>query len=400
MRRTVNACRVIAVCLLLTGCSWFGGNDDDSTDPVKLGPIEAEITLAPLWDRNIGGAARDRASRLVPALVSGRIFAASADGNIVAMQPGSGRVIWQVDVRDFYTDEELETAFAKKSDAITGGVGGGGDLVVVGTFAGDLVALNQSDGSLAWKARTTSEVLAPPQVHRDMVVAQSIDGKVAVYDTLDGERRWIYTSSVPSLTLRGTTTPVVTDEFIATGFANGRIVILDPERGIAGLDERIAIPQGKSDLERLVDIDGRMVMVDSKLFVVGYQGNLAAIDLQSGRLAWSKEASSIVGLGAGFGNVYLAAADGVIRAFDADSGREVWSTEKLKYRDLTAPVAISSFIAVGDLEGYIHLIAQADGRFVGRRRVHNDPLRSPFVVDGSRIYVMTNSGRLMAFELR
>lgn len=398
--RTLAACRALVVCLLLAGCSWFGGDDEDSTDPVKLEPIKTEISIVPLWDRNIGGAARDRASRLEPVLVSGRIFAASADGNVVAMQPGSGRVIWAIDIHDFYSDEEKATAFAKKSDAITGGVGGGGDLVVVGTFAGDLVALNQSDGSLAWKARTTSEVLAPPRVHGDMVVAQSIDGKVAVYDALDGERRWVYTSSVPSLTLRGTTTPIVNDEFIATGFANGRIAILDPERGIAGLDERIAIPQGKSDLERLVDIDGRMVMVESKLFVVSYQGNLAAIDLQSGRLAWSKEASSVVGLGAGFGNVYLAGADGTLRAFDVDNGRDVWSTEKLKYRELTAPVAISSYIAVGDLEGYIHLIAQSDGRFVGRRRVHNDPLRSPFLVDGSRMYVMTNSGRLMAFELR
>jgi outer membrane protein assembly factor BamB len=390
---------VLVLSLVLSGCSWFGG-DDEEVKPAELKPINVEVKLAPLWDRGIGGAAMDRASKLVPAVYGGRVFAASADGTLTALEPGTGRVIWKKRIQEFYSKEDRATAFADKSDAITGGVGAGRDILVVGTFSGEIVAVNQSDGSLAWRSRTTSEVLAPPQVEGDLVVAQTIDGKVGAYDVIDGSRRWLYSTLVPSLTLRGTSTPILTPNFVIAGFANGRVAVLDRERGLAGIDQRIAVAQGKSDLERLVDVDGEMVLSGNDLYAASYQGNLVCIDLSSRRVRWSMEASSTVGLGSGFGNVYLASADSTLSAVDMSNGRVLWKTEALKNRDITTPRAISSYIAVGDLEGYLHLVAQADGRFVARQRVAGDALRSPVVVDGSRMYVMTPGGRLRAFELQ
>lgn len=388
-----------ALIALASGCSWFGGGDEEAIKPVELKPIQAEVTLKPAWERRVGAAANDRASALVPALSGGRIFAASADGNIMALTP-AGRVIWEVNVRDFYSGEERDTAFAKKIDAITGGVGAGGDLAVVATSAGEVVALNQSDGSLAWRGDTTSEVLAPPAVDRGLVVAQSIDGKVAGFDALDGTRRWIYSTSVPSLTIRGTSTPLLNPEIVVAGFANGRVVALDRTRGLAGVDERIAVSQGRSDLERLVDVDGHLVLTGTTLYAVAYQGTLAAIDLNDGRRLWQVDSSSTAGLASGFGNIYVAHANGSLYAHDERDGDELWVNDALGNRELTSPTTISSYVAVGDLEGYIHLIAQADGRFVGRRKVDSDPLRARPVVTGSRLYIMTTSGKLLAYELQ
>ena len=137
---------------------------------------------------------------------------------------------------------------------------------------------------------------------------------------------------------------------------------------------------------------------------MSYQGNLASIDLGErtsggGRISWVQEASTAVGLGYGFGNVYLASEDSTIEALNGSSGKQVWETDALLYRDITSPVAIGSYIAVGDFEGYLHLIAQSDGRFVGRRVIDKKGLNGPAVVDGRRIYLLGNSGRLSALEI-
>lgn len=390
---------LFALCLIVSSCSWFG-KKDASTQPAKLKPFKQEVKLVRAWSRHIGDAARDNASKLVPALSGDRVFTASADGRIMALSADSGKVIWEERVQSFFPKSELDAAFAAKSDAIMGGVGAGDAIVVVGTFGGDLVAVNQSDGSLAWKAHTTSEVLAPPQIKGDLLVAQSIDGKVAAYNALDGKRLWVYSTTIPSLTLRGTSTPILTDSYVVAGFANGHVVLIDRDKGVARLDQRIAIPQGKSDLDRLVDVDGHMAIDNGLLFAASYQGNIAAIDLTQGRVVWTKPASTVAGVGVGFSNVYLSSFDGTITAYEESSGRVVWKTDALKNRNLTAPVTVSSYVAVGDFEGYMHLLAQPDGHIVGRVRVEHGPLTARFVVNGMRIYVQTRKGYLYAYDLR
>ncbi|MCS5584814.1 MAG: PQQ-binding-like beta-propeller repeat protein, partial [Pseudomonadales bacterium] len=259
----------------MSGCSWFGGDDEpEEIKPNPLPGINEEVRLEVLWNHKIGGGSGDRAIRLRPAILGGRVFAASADGNIKALTTDKGRIIWEAEVKDFYTKEELSFGFSKGLDVITGGVGAGGDLVVVGTGSGEILALNQSDGSLAWKSPVASEVLSQPQIDDDLVVVQSIDGKVAAYDAIDGTRKWVYTTNIPSLTLRGTATPIISDDVILVGFSSGRVVLLDRETGFPGLDHRVGVAQGDSDLERLVDIDGVMAMENGRLYAASYQGRL------------------------------------------------------------------------------------------------------------------------------
>ena len=328
------------------------------------------------------------------------MFAASADGHIRALTTDTGREIWAVEVKDFYTGEEMANGFSGKLDVITGGVGAGGDLLAVGTGSGDLLALNQSDGSLAWKARASSEVLAPPQIDSDILVAQTIDGKIAAYDAYDGSRRWIYTGNIPSLTLRGTSTPIFFGELIIAAFANGRVAMLSLDQGLATYDQRVAVAQGASDLERLVDIDGAMALDGGRLYVAAFQGRLVSIDMARGGMLWAEEASSIAGVGTGFGNVYLASADSQVIAFSGADGREVWRVDALLHRNINAPVTIGSYLAFTDFEGYLHLLAQSDGRFVGRRRIDSGGVRADLVSQGGRLFAMGNGGGLTALEIR
>jgi outer membrane protein assembly factor BamB len=386
--------------LTLGGCSWFS-DEVEVRVPVELEKFKAEVQLVDLWSVNLGKGAEDSAIKLTPGLIGGMLYGASADGNVVAVDTGTGKVVWKQSIVDFYAEDERAIAFADGIDVITGGVGVGGSLVGVGSAAGEIVAIQLLDGSLACRATTTSEVLAPPQVINNKVFAQSIDGKIAAFDAASGERKWLYSTTIPSLTLRGTSTPIADKDFLIGAFANGRMVMLDQSRGQVGFEQRAGVGQGQTDLERLVDIDGQMVLDGSVLYAVAYQGNLVAIDLSAkGKVRWSREASSIVGLGTGFGNIYLASEDGRLTAISKDTTEDIWTTEALLYRDITAPVAVSSYVAVGDFEGYLHLIAQSDGRFVGREKLDSSGLTAPVIVDGSRIYVITNSGRLLALEVR
>jgi len=398
----VKPIAVLLLPFLLAGCSWFDiGDEEEVRKPATLTQISTEINLERLWDVRIGKGAADKAIQLVPGYSGSRIFAAAADGTVKALDTGTGREIWSVNIETYYDDEERRNSFTKSADTITGGVGVGEELVLVGSSAGEVVAMNQSDGSLAWRARATSEVLSPPQAFGQLVVAQSIDGKLAGFNVFDGERKWLYSTSIPSLTLRGTATPILSDG-VVTGFANGRIAVIDKERGLPVMDQRVAAAKGQSDLERLIDIDGLIARDENMLYAASYQGNIVAIDLaQNGRVVWGLPASTVTGVTLGFGNVYMSSADSVIFAYDTNaSGRESWKNEALLYRDITAAVPVSSYLAIGDFEGYLHLVAQSDGRFVGRTRVDKDGLRSQAIVDGSRIYVMGNSGRLSALELR
>ncbi|MFT7688267.1 MAG: outer membrane protein assembly factor BamB [Candidatus Azotimanducaceae bacterium] len=401
--------QVSLLMLFLSGCSSYNPLDlfsfldkeeEDIKEPAILFPFDEEVTLTRLWSQKIGRGAEDKAIKLVPAYTGSRVFAAAADGKVKAFDASNGRVIWEINIKDFYSSSEQKVSFSKAADSITGGVGVGEDLVLVGSSAGELVAMNQSDGSLAWRAVMTSEILSPPQARNNLVAAQTIDGKVSGFNALDGTRLWQYQTNVPSLTLRGTSTLIMGDLIIA-GFSNGRIAGLDPIRGLAKVDQRIAAATGKSDLEKLIDIDGTMIQEASRLFVASYQGNLVSIDLsQNGRITWAKETSSVVGLGSGFGNVYLANEDSIINAYAMDQGSDVWETEALLYRNITTPVAVSSYVVTGDFDGYLHLIAQSDGRFVGRKVIDKSGFSSSPVVDGTRIYVMGNGGQLTALEIR
>ena len=387
--------------VFLSGCSWFG----DENEPVEIKPnplprISPEVSFKTVWSKKIGQGSGEKALRIEPKIQGKRIFSASPDGKVRAHRVDSGKEIWAVDIKGFYEEQGFLSGFSGNLDILTGGVEADSDSVFVCSASGHLFALNQLDGSFAWKAPLSSESLSPPIVDEDLVVVQTIDGKVTGYDATDGGKRWEYSAKIPPLTLRGNSTPLVYDDIVIAGFSNGRIAFLTRDDGLAAFEQVVGVPEGVSDLEKLVDLDGEMAIENNVLYTSGYKGRLLAIDLRAGEILWEKEASSLAGVSFGFGNVYLISTDGKVIAYNSGNGREVWRVEALLNRQLNAPLVIGSYLAFTDFEGYLHLLAQSDGRFVARKKVDSRGISARLIQQDGRIYALGNGGNLAVLEIR
>jgi outer membrane protein assembly factor BamB len=223
---------------------------------------------------------------------------------------------------------------------------------------------------------------------------------VVGFDASTGNRRWIYESTPAVLTLRGTSAPLVTNHLAIAGLSTGKVVALDTSNGVPVWEQRVAIPQGRSELDRVVDIDGGLLLSGNTIYVASYQGRVAGLDLESGRILWQRDASSYSGVAQGFGSVYLSLANGSVEGVDERTTTGLWTNDQLARRQLGSPEVYSSYVAVGDFEGYLHLLSQVDGRFVGRERIDSDGLRARPLVDGNMIYVYGNSGKLEALTIK
>lgn len=372
---------VLAVALLAVGCS---SNSKKELPPAELTKFTEEVVLKKQWSRSIGDGQGESFNMLVPAIENDRIYAADVTGVVMALDRMNGDVIWKKDL-------DLP---------VSGAVGVGYGLVMLGTLKGEVIAMDASTGEEKWRVRVTSEVLAPPATNGDVVVVQTQDDRVIALDASTGDRRWIYESTPAVLTLRGTGAPIVTNRLAVAGLSTGKVVALDTQNGVPVWEQRVAVPQGRSELDRVVDIDGGLLLSGGVLYVASYQGRVAGLELESGRVLWQRDASSYAGVAQGFGNVYVSLASGTVEGIDERSSSALWSNDSLARRQLSAPEVFSSYVAVGDLEGYLHLLSQVDGRFVGRERIDSDGLRARPLVVGDMIYVFGNSGKLEALTIR
>ncbi|HEY6609842.1 MAG TPA: outer membrane protein assembly factor BamB [Pseudomonas sp.] len=372
---------MLATAVLAVGCS---SNGKKELPPAELEKFAEEVRLDKQWSRSIGEGQGETWNQLELASEGDSLFAADIEGLVVAMNRETGKVLWE---------QELDKP-------VSGGVGAGYGQVLVGTLKGEVIALDSASGDEQWRARVGSEVLAAPVSNGDVVVVQTQDDRLVGLDAASGNQRWSYESTPAVLTLRGTGAPVVTNRLAVAGLSSGKVIAVDVQRGIPVWEQRVAMPQGRSELERMVDIDGGLLLSGGTLYVVTYQGQLAALDLESGRPLWQRQASSYVGVATGFGNVYLSQASGSVEGIDERSTSALWSNDSLARRQLTSPAVFSSNVAVGDLEGYLHLLSQVDGRFVGRERVDSDGLRARPLVVGDWLYAYGNSGKLVAYTLR
>lgn len=382
--------RLFAVALLavaLGGCSWIEGltedDEEEELEPTPLVDFQPEVEVRELWSRGVGNGQGKLYNRLQPALYGGNVFAASANGTVAAFEAESGRKLW---------DEDLDTE-------ISGGVGVGGDLALVGTNKGVVIALDSASGRELWRSTLGSEVLAPPAADWDVVVVQTLDGKITGLDTRTGARRWTQDSSMPLLSIRGTAGPLLVEGVAYAALANGRIMALKADAGTVLWEGRVATPQGQSDIERAVDIEGKPVLIGSEIYAVSYQGKVAALQVANGRPLWARDASSFTALGSGFGNVYVSGADGKVAAYETAGGAIRWQNDQLIRRDLSAPAGVGSYVAVADFEGYVHFLSQTDGRFVARERADSDGVRADLIASGDRLYVYGNDGELSCFSV-
>jgi outer membrane protein assembly factor BamB len=367
---------------LLSACGIFG-DDDETEQPAELVNFDEEVNFRRLWSASVGNGQGEKYNRLQPAIENGVIYVAANDGTVQALNLENGRRIWQNRLAYF----------------ISGGVGLGDDYLYLGTEDASLIALDKETGETVWVIEASSEVLSVPACDGEYLVVQTADGRLTGYDAVTGDQQWIYESTVPSLSLRGTSSPVIVNDFVLAGFENGDLVSLALDNGTLNWNSRIAVPTGRSEIERIIDIDGELLVDGGAVLATSYQGSLSMINMLTGQTLWRVDESSITGVSIGFGNVYISDDRGHIKAYRRGAQEEqVWVNDQLDLREISKPVSFNNYIAVGDFEGYLHLLSQVDGRFVGRIRVDRAGLRS-IQSRGGVLYAYGNGGNLVAYRV-
>lgn len=369
--------------ILIAGCGIFS-DDDDVLPPKELIKFEATLPIKKAWSAKLGKGSEFLRLSLSPAGDGKRIYAASQNGVVSAFNPENGKRIWRV---------ELDLP-------LSAGPGVGEDTVIVASSDGVLICLAANDGRESWRINIDGESLARPLIKNSSVVVQTIDGKLQVFSTFDGSEQWTIVQDTPRLTLRGTSSPVIVGSTVVAGFDNGRLVATNLNTGVTAWVAMLSPPSGRSDLERLADVDGALAVVGQDIYAAGYNGRLASIAVESGQILWARDISTYVGVGVDFANVYSLDETGELIALLRRSGSEVWRQDALLRREPTSPVAFDNAIAIGDFEGYVHLFSNIDGHPVARIRVGKGLLSGAPVVIGNMLYVQSESGLLEAFAVR
>ncbi|MBU2709967.1 outer membrane protein assembly factor BamB [Zooshikella harenae] len=382
--QSLKIATTLCMAVVLSACSIFDSEDEVVLEPKPLVDFEETINIEEVWSKQIGdGVDGHRYVKLVPAIDGGKLFVCDIDGEVYSLNSDSGKENWSIEL-----DEK-----------VMGGVAAGYDKVFIGTQSGELVALSQADGSELWRAQLSSEILAPAATDGTVVVVHTKDDKLIALDINNGEQVWIYEGSQPILSLQGTSTPLIVSGAVFSGFADGEVKAFVADRGFQIWKQKVAVPKGRNELERMVDIDGPLLLSENKLYAVSFQGNAVAMDPRSGGLLWQQEASSYGGLAQGFGNLYMSGTDGHITALDQETGDTQWTQTELEYRKVTPPAAHSNYIAVGDYEGYVHFLSQLDGQFAGRIKVDGDGIQVAPQSDGVLLFVYGRGGELAALKV-
>lgn len=405
--RALGLAVLVASVLASGGCQtvrgWFGGGDEKKKEekPAQLLKFEPEVRVRRIWQVRVGSGAGEVFTKLQPTLAAGYVIAADGFGVVEARDRRTGKRAWRTSIGHIERGLSESVRFwkGKQRAFVAGGVGGTDDLVVLGTEGGEVVALNSATGAEVWRTMVSSEVLAAPAVGPEVVALQTIDGKLVALDRSSGERLWSYDTQVPVLTLRGTSSPVISGDFIIAGFANGRLAMLNAEQGNVIWEQRVMLPQGRSELDRIVDVDGTPLVADGVVYAASFQGHIKALRQRDGRTIWERDVSTYQPLAHGFGFVYVVDEFDQLIAIDEASGVDVWEQKALRLRRASAPVVFSNYVAVGDGEGYLHVFAQSDGRPVGRRRIGGDGIIGQLLESEGMVFGQTRDGHLFAVQV-
>ena len=371
--------------LSLGGCSyipWLAG-EKDPRPPTELTPVVAEQGLTTLWSINTGKGTDGRRLSLVPAHQNGQLFVADARGMVTAINASDGRVLWQRDT----------------GLPLSGGPEVSGTRLVLGTTNGELLALAVADGSELWRAQVGSEILSIPRLAGEQVILHTLNDSIFGFNATSGEELWHYDFQAPILTLRGSSTPLILGDHALVGVSGGRLAKVELATGLPEWITTVTPPRGRSELERIADLNATPVVAEQTIYVAAYNGDLAALDLTSGAVLWRRALSSYAGLTLADGTLYVTDADDIVWAAKPDDGAGLWKQEALRYRILSAPAVVGNTVLVGDLEGYVHLLARGDGRLQGRVRLAKGAIQAPPLVIGGRVIVLGADGTLSASTL-
>ena len=388
MRTCFKSLTILTLSASLIACgaklpSWMI-DDKIVLPPSELVDFEEEFEPDVVWSEDVGDGAKTDYTDLSPWLQNGAVVAVDQQGEVNSYQTADGDLNWQI---------KLEVP-------VVAGPGGGDGLILIGTQQGEVIALDESTGKFKWRIRLTSEVLTPPKAAYGVVVARTADGRMSGLSAMDGSVLWNYQRAVPLLSLRGASPPVIYDDRVIAGYANGKLVALSISDGKVIWEQSVAVSRGRTEIDRLVDIDSEPVIKYGRVYVVAYHGNVAAIDIASGQKIWSREMSSKAGLDVDPDvAVYVSDEDSYIWALQDGSGDGLWRQTDLLRRRATAPAIVGDYVIVGDIEGYVHWLSREDGRFVSRMRLAKSAIRSKPIVKDDLVYIIAVDGTLAAVRV-
>ncbi|MGH8481375.1 MAG: outer membrane protein assembly factor BamB, partial [Nevskiaceae bacterium] len=377
----IRAFLALGLAAAVAGC----GSDGPVREPAELKRIaKAEVDADVQWRKSPGNGDGDQESGLGLAVEPDLLVTADVDGDVYALDPATGKARWR----------------AATDARVISGPTLYGSYVLLGTLDAEVIALRRADGAPAWRVSVSSEVLAPPVGEGGVVVVRCGDGKIFGLAADSGARRWSFDRAVPPLTLRGNSTPLLYEGAAIVGLDNGRVVALRVETGEVLWEEVVSAPEGRSELERIVDVDGVPLATGGGVFAVSFGGDLAAIGASEGRVAWRRPVKGYSGAAILGDRLYVSDETGVVWALDAETGAAAWKQEGLQYRRTSAPVAVGAYIVVADFEGYVHWLSPQDGTFVGRVRAVGGPVAAAPLLQGDRLYVLDRDGEIAAVEAK
>jgi outer membrane protein assembly factor BamB len=367
-----------AVALLLVACD----KEKDVAPPAELVEFEPLVRVDQVWSADTKGGDDVLRLGLQPAVAGDRVYIAGHGGDVQALELATGRDFWRTDV-------ELE---------LSGGPAVGEGVVVVGSSGGELVALEAETGAKRWQVMTGGEVLTAPIVASGIVVVRTVDGRLRGLRIADGGEAWNYEQPVPRLTLRGNGTPVVDGDMVFAGLDNGKVIALSLTTGELLWSTTVAPAHGKTEIERLVDIDSPVRIAGDDVFVVGYQGRIAMLARDTGQLWWGRDLSSNRGLTVDSDTLYVTTADSTVVALRRRDGTPVWSQDAMLRRSLTAPVLSGDALVVGDFEGYLHWLDAATGQLLARGKTGAGRMSNAPVAAGDLLLLESDSGEVQAWR--
>jgi outer membrane protein assembly factor BamB len=382
MKKIMRKIILTALTTALCACGSFF-DKDNTLPPSPLVKFKPEAKPHELWNRSTGWGSADGFYTYVPAVTATTIYTSSKNGYVTASNKMTGKTRWRVNTHT----------------PVSAGPAATNQVVIVGARNGDIYALHTLDGTVAWVAHTSSEILAAPVIGHDVVIVKAIDGKLSAFSANDGHPLWQYQQTEPTLILRAASAPTISNQSVIAGFANGNLAKLSLRNGNLLWLQPVAIPDGIFAIQRMIDIDANPIVVGNRVYAATYQGQIAALELSSGRVIWTHELSSFTGMAVDSSRVYITDARSDLWAFNKNNGKVLWRQTQLEARNLSGPALLDNTVIVGDAEGYLHWLNINDGHFVARTRVDLSGIFASPVVDNNIIYVVTKDGQLAAYTL-
>ncbi len=379
MLRRASKYIVILITIFSISCSSIEQQSIKRVKKPLTQLMHTELRFVSNMDLRVGGKTQEEVS-LRLAKDEHNIFAAAYTGQV--MKVSNNKIVWQVRIKN----------------KIASGVSVNSKHVFIGLSGGVLQALNIVDGSEAWQTKLSSEILAAVLATDQLVIIHALDGSLVALSAHTGKQIWHFNTYHPELILRQASVPVMGNHLVVSGLANGKLVAINNNNGNVEWMQDISTPHGKNDLARMVDISSSPVIVNNRVYVCAYQGNMAALNLVSGEFIWNNAGSSISGLAVQDNIVYVSMANGDVTSINASTGQSIWVQDALQGRILTKPMLYKQWLVVADDDGFIHAINRKTGELVGRIAA-GDGIFSDLIEHKGQLYVYLRSGTVKAFLL-